>query len=191
MSSTGDSSEEAALAARAAAGDCAAFEQLAALHSGPLLRFLNQRMRGAHEAEDIAQQALIKAWQAMPSYNPKFRFRTWLWTIAWRLALSHYRRKTPLTGDTEADAIADTAPRPDQMSSSGDAGRLWEIARRELNERQHLLLWLFYGEEMNLKEIAEVTGDNALVVRVSLHRARLALGRVLKTPDGVELLTLT
>ncbi|MEN9362597.1 MAG: polymerase sigma factor CnrH [Verrucomicrobiota bacterium] len=191
MTPAGDSPDEAALASAAAAGDCAAFERLAALHAAPLLRFLKQRMRGAHEAEDIAQQALIKAWQAMPSYNPKFRFRTWLWTIAWRLALSHYRRKIPGGGEGVAEAVADDSPRPDQIASRDGDGRLWEIARRELKPRQHLLLWLFYGEEMSLKEIAEVTGDNALVVRVSLHRARLALGRVLKTPGGVEMLSLT
>ncbi len=82
--------EELALSRRAAAGDGAAFAMLVEKYERPLRSFL-ARM-GAADADDIAQEAFLKAWRFAGSYDGRARYSTWLTRIAWRCRLDALRR---------------------------------------------------------------------------------------------------
>ena len=92
--------EDLALCARAAKGDQAAFAMLVAKHERPLRSFL-ARMTSADVADDVAQEAFLKAWRFASSYDGRARFSTWLTRIAWRCLLDE-ARKSRRAGADEA-----------------------------------------------------------------------------------------
>jgi RNA polymerase sigma-70 factor (ECF subfamily) len=83
--------EDAALSRRAAGGDRAAFAMLIEKYERPLRSFL-MRM-GARDADDVAQEAFIKAWRFAASYDGRARYSTWLTSIAWRCRLDMARKE--------------------------------------------------------------------------------------------------
>ena len=90
---TGPNDEDLALSRRSAAGDSAAFVMLVEKYERQLRSFLT-RVAG-HHADDIAQDAFLKAWRAAGQYDGRARYSTWLTRIAWRCRLDRLRRERP------------------------------------------------------------------------------------------------
>ncbi|HEY1144108.1 MAG TPA: RNA polymerase sigma factor [Sphingomicrobium sp.] len=87
----GQNEEDLALSRRAAAGDAAAFALLVDKYERPLRAFLS-RMGAASTADDLAQDAFLKAWRRAGQYDGRARYSTWLTSIAWRCRLDQLRR---------------------------------------------------------------------------------------------------
>jgi RNA polymerase sigma-70 factor (ECF subfamily) len=108
--------EDLALSRRAAAGDGAAFAMLVEKYERPLRAFL-ARMGAGHAADDIAQDAFLKAWRGAAQYDGRARYSTWLTSIAWRCRLDQLRRTKsgdapePQPGDARADEVEDMLAR--------------------------------------------------------------------------------
>ena len=85
--------EDLALSRRAAAGDSGAFAMLVEKYERPLRSFLTRM--GASDADDVAQDAFLKAWRFAGSYDGRARYSTWLTRIAWRCRLDSLRRQRP------------------------------------------------------------------------------------------------
>src|SRR5215217_6163574 len=108
--------EDLALSRRAAAGDSAAFASLVDKYERPLRAFL-ARMGAGHAADDVAQDAFLKAWRHAAQYDGRARYSTWLTSIAWRCRLDQVRRemRTPEPerhgGETPADEVEDMLSR--------------------------------------------------------------------------------
>jgi RNA polymerase sigma-70 factor (ECF subfamily) len=84
--------EDLALSRRAVAGDAAAFALLVDKYEAPLRSFL-LRMGAGNAADDVAQEAFLKAWRRAAQYDGRARYSTWLTTIAWRCRLDQLRRE--------------------------------------------------------------------------------------------------
>jgi RNA polymerase sigma-70 factor (ECF subfamily) len=84
--------EDLALSRRAADGDSAAFAMLVEKHERPLRAFLS-RTAGRDVADDIAQEAFLKAWRAAGQYDGRARYSTWLTRIAWRCRIDALRKQ--------------------------------------------------------------------------------------------------
>lgn len=121
--------EDLALSRRAAAGDSAAFAALVEKHERPLRAFL-ARMGAAEMADDIAQEAFLKAWRAAGQYDGTARYSTWLTSIAWRCRLDELRRRRRALVEQEAD----------QPEHQGVAEVRDMLARLSENERASLVL---------------------------------------------------
>ncbi len=172
--------EELALAA--AEGDAASFEDLVARFDGPLFHFLFVRVGNADEAEELVQEAFLKAWRNLERYDPRWRFSTWLYTLAKRLAISRQRAARPV--GEGADALARVPVEDDpHLVASGREERenLWALAARTLTVEQRSALWLRYAEDLGIDEIARILGRRRVTVRVVLFRARQELARHLGT----------
>jgi len=180
----GASSPEAlALAART--GSAAAFEALVARFEAPLYRFLFLRTRDEGLAQDLTQEAFLRAWQNLERYDPRWRFSTWLFTVAERLCISQRRSrgKEPAVASHEPELHAAGAE-PDPLTSAAerDEGRaLWETAVRVLRPEERSALWLRYAEDLTMEEIGTILGRPTVTVRVILFRAR---GRLAQALDG-------
>jgi RNA polymerase sigma-70 factor, ECF subfamily len=90
--STGTDPDDS-LVARARAGDLDAFEALVTQHQAGLVRFLIHMVSNAEEAEDIAQDALLRAYRALKNFRGQSTFRTWLYQIAGNAARTHLERR--------------------------------------------------------------------------------------------------
>lgn len=176
------------LALRARGGCAHSFEELVRRFQVPLLRFLARRGASREDAEDLLQETFVRAYQNLQSFEPGRRFSTWLFTIAYRLAVSHHRgRRVGSPGHWPdgalrelADRVASAGP-PDpalvaERAESGEvARRLWDVAARVLSEEQFSALWLYYVEGMGTRELTTVLGRSWVSVKTMLFRARAKL----------------
>ena len=92
MADTPLTPDDQQLARDAQNGSLAAFEELVRRHEARLFHFLCQKMPSREDAEDMAQKSFITAWQKLHLYRAEASFATWLYTIARRLVISHYRK---------------------------------------------------------------------------------------------------
>lgn len=154
----------------------AAYEELVRRFESRLFNFLLRRVGHRALAQDLTQEAFVRAWERIESYDPTWRFSTWLFTIATRLAVSEHRRRRPTGYIDEADMAAAASESRDQLEhDQRDGARLWSLAREALCEEAHTAIWLRYAEDMSIGEIARVMGRTQVGVRVTLFRARQTL----------------
>jgi RNA polymerase sigma-70 factor, ECF subfamily len=181
-----ESLEDEELARRACAGSAASYEEIVRRYQVPLTRFLTQRFPSRRDAEDILQDTFVRAWQALHRYDARYAFRTWLYTIAYRLAVSRGRRDTvPLEALPEQTA-AGGARSELRLEEEESRGMLWGRAREVLSEEQYLALWLFYVDEVSAGQVAQIMNRSWVSVKTLLHRARKKLAPYLTelAPDG-------
>ena len=162
---------DAELARAAAQGDAASFDSLVERHAARLHRWLVATGTGHHDAEDAVQEAFLRAHRAITSYNPKWAFTTWIFTIAHRVRLDLAARRrdhAPLHDEHAAQAVG---PEADPLP----AGGLWARAQAVLKADDYRILWLHYAEDQPPAAVAMVLGISGLAARVRLHRARKRL----------------
>ena len=163
---------------RARQGSVDAFEQLVLQYQDRLYRFLLVRAKNRADAEDVLQDTFVAVFKYLPSYRPKYRFSTWLFTIAVRQLGK--QRQSPGTADS-LDSIACGHAGPEQHGIQIEQQRsTWQTARSCLGDAQFTALWLFYAEDMPLSEIGKVMKRPVSWVKVNLMRARRRLSRELQ-----------
>ena len=165
------------LARRSQQGCQASFAELVDRFGKRLFWFLRHRTGNAHDAEDLVQDTFVKAYQNIHRYQDSRKFSTWLFTIAVRLANSHFRksRSFRMVGRIESGDLE-----PGQMLAEQEAQKcLWALARN-LSRNQYQVLWLKYGQDMSIKEIAQVLRKSQVNVKVLLYRARVNLAKRLQ-----------
>jgi RNA polymerase sigma-70 factor (ECF subfamily) len=173
------------LAVQAQAGCRASFDELIARFQVPLLHFLRQRTGSLHDAEDLTQDVFVRAFRSLQRYEPRWRFSTWLYTIAHRLSLNARRRWRPPVDGRGLDAVSSVGSSPDDtLSTAEESSRLWRAAAAVLTAEQLTSLWLFYVEEMPLEEIARVLGRSPGAAKGLLFRGRRKLADSLQ--DSAE-----
>ncbi len=178
-----------ALALRAADGCLLSFEQLAVRFQVPLLGYLRHRCKSQEDAEDLVQEAMLRAYRNIHRYKSEWRFSTWLFTIAHRLAINAFRRQgrtAPVTDSEVSLVAAESRERDpaDEVQRTDDGQRLWAIAAAELGEPKFTALWLYYGEGMPVNEVAEVLEKSPGAIKTILLRARRQLLPTLREQWG-------
>lgn len=170
------------LAARARAGSAGCFEEIVRRYQVPLLRFLERRFPSRHDAEDVVQETLVKAWQSLHMYDARYAFRTWVYTIAYRITVSRGRREP-----AGQEALSEHVPaaggaggRPGLgLEEEETRGKLWACARAALTEEQYMALWLFYVDEVPAGDVAKILNRSWVSVKTLMHRARKKLAPLL------------
>ncbi len=173
---TATSPEE--LARLAQAGSSASYAELVGRFQKPLYQFLRYRTQSAADAEEVAHESFVRAWQNLERYDERWRFSTWLYTIARREAASFYRQAQSHGTERNTRPVYDPAPEPVQaMAAEEGRGQLWDLARQVLSTEQFDALWLRYAEDLSPQEIAQTLDRDPSAVRVMLFRARKLLAR--------------
>lgn len=160
------------LAVETQAGSRRDFEELVYRYSHRLFHYLRPRIPTDQDTEDLVQETFLKAYRNIGAFNSKYKFSTWLYTIANRLLISFYRKKQVEKTDA-ATAVVSQDPQ-ERMIREEDSKNIWNVAQT-LHQDQYQVLWLRYMEDLSIKEIAGVVKKNQVYVRVLLHRARLNL----------------
>ncbi|HEY5774798.1 MAG TPA: sigma-70 family RNA polymerase sigma factor [Xanthomonadales bacterium] len=174
-----ESKAELELIERARRGSVEAFEQLVVHYQDRLYRFLLVRANCRADAEDVLQDTFVAVFRYLPGYRAKYRFSTWLFTIALR-QLGRQRRPLSDAGELP-DSIACGQAGPEQHEIALEQKRsIWQTARTCLGESQFTALWLFYIEDMPVAEIGKIMKRPAGWVKVNLLRARRRLSKELR-----------
>ena len=179
------------LAREARAGSRRSFEELALRYKRRLFVYFRPRLGSDQDAEDLVQETFLKLYRNIHNYDPALRFSTWLYTSANRLAISSYRRKSTAAGSLGAEFAGDTENLAVRAAGETTSTGLWDAAGT-LGGNQYRVLWLRYGEDLTIEEIAASIGKSRLAVRLLLHRARTNLmKRVGPAPGRAEAKTET
>jgi RNA polymerase sigma-70 factor (ECF subfamily) len=179
----------ASLAAQAAAGSRAAFEELVNRYTGRLFHFLRSRSASREDLEDLVQETFLKAYRNIDRYDARWTFATWLYTVGVRLAISRHRAAgTGRVGSAVEDPECPMPGPQETLLLREEAQRqknIWNIAGT-LGPDAYEALWLRYAEEMPVKNIARTMGKTQVAVRALLHRSRIKLAKKLKAAEPQE-----
>jgi len=161
------------IATRAAEGSLGSFEELVFRYGARLHHFLRHKIQTDQDIEDLVQETFLKAFRNIARFDPGQKFSTWLYTIAVRQTISHYRTKRPWALLMLKNPTLDPQ---EVMIQKEQSQNLWRQAKT-LQPKEFEALWLRYAEDMSVKDIAQVMKKKPITVRVLLHRARLNLAK--------------
>ena len=173
MAPIADPDEE--LVRRVGQADPAAIQAMVA-RKLPRMLALAQRMLGDPvEAEDVAQEAMLRAWRQAPSWRPgKARFDTWLHRVALNLCYDRLRRRREVLTDAPPER-ADPAPGPDRGVEAAQLGDRVNAALARLPERQREAIVLCHYQELGNIEAAALMDVSVEALESLLSRGRRAL----------------
>jgi RNA polymerase sigma-70 factor (ECF subfamily) len=161
---------------RVAAGDAQAFRSVASAHLQPILRYCARLLRQSAEAEEVAQEVMLRAWQRAAEYEPKARLTTWLHRIAHNLAIDALRKRGHGTHELDDDQMpAPESGAPERLVERYNTAQRVQAALQSIPERQQQALILCHEQGFSNPEIAEVLGVGVAAVESLLSRGRKAL----------------
>jgi RNA polymerase sigma-70 factor (ECF subfamily) len=183
-------SEERILIERAASGDRVAAGQLVRAHQESVYAYILRLSGRSDVAEDVVQEAFVRVFTHLDRFDPRFRFSTWLFTIARRLYVNACQKHRPVY-DSDAVGRAPTITR--EHSERGDAvdtevranaREALAVALEELTDEQREALILFHQHDWPIALIAEHMGMPEGTIKSHLHRARRKMRLALEAaPD--------
>ncbi|MEP7027263.1 MAG: RNA polymerase sigma factor [Candidatus Eisenbacteria bacterium] len=174
-----DALDENACVARAQAGNMEAFRVLVDRHRERAYT-LALRLTGVPaDAEEVAQDAFVRAWRALPGFRGEAAFGTWLHRIVSRLALDRrerlVRRAQHETPTAEPPEIVEPASALSDPPGGDDAGSRLARLLEGLPERARAAVVLYYYEDRSVAEVARTLGVPEGTVKTLLSRARATL----------------
>jgi len=177
----------------ARAGEEAAYRELIRRYERPLFSLLYRMVRDRELAEDLAQEAFIKALNAIESYRPEYKFSSWIFKIANNAAIDHLRRReldtlslegsphaeTPEAVEATALQIGDRQESPLDAVEARELGGQIEQAIAQLRPEYRSCILLRHVEGRAYEEIAEILSLPLGTVKTYIHRARNELRQAL------------
>ncbi len=160
------------LAARARAGSRGSFDELVVRLRPRLVAFLARRLTDAADAEDVAQETFLRAFDHLDRYDPARPFATWLFTIGKNVAANHAVARSRRAAHEQANAAPDAAPVAEPRSAPDE---IWERAAKVLGPDAYRMLWLRYAQGLSVREIASELHRSTVAIKVMLFRARRRL----------------
>lgn len=161
-------------------GDMVAFNALIDEYKAMAFTLALKLMKNREDAEEVAQDAFVKAYSNINQFEGKSKFSTWLYTIVYNTALTRLRKKQLDIQDIDSHALESSA----FQSEPGHEWRKMERDERssyiqqalgQLVSEDQVVITLFYLNENSLAEICEITNWELSNVKVRLHRARKRL----------------
>lgn len=178
--------EDHALVRQALEGDQAAYTRLRQKYAGPLNAMLFRMVRNELDAEDLTQEAFIKAFSSLASFNFQYAFSTWLYKIASNNCIDYLRKRRLKTvsmdepirtnkGDMEMQVPDLSALPPDAPMTARERTQILEEAIADLPEKYRVVIELRHHREMEYQDIAEELDLPLGTVKAHLFRARAQL----------------
>jgi RNA polymerase sigma-70 factor (ECF subfamily) len=201
MEVPGPEPTDEALAARAAAGDEAAFEEIVTRYHARVFRLASRLTGNDADAADVMQDTFLRAYRGLASFRGASRFGTWLYRIATNAALAHRRARArrpseslePYLPRFDGNGAHAATPAELQVAARAeevlDRRLLAEKARAGIERLPELYREAFVLrdlEELKTAEVADVLGLDPATVRQRVHRARLMLRGYLGDLVGVK-----
>ncbi len=180
---------EAVLIRKARTGDGDAFRRLVDNHAGVVWTVINRMTRDKAKAEDLFQEAIIRFWKGLPSFQGNSKLSTWLYSITYRVCLDFLKAEKRYESDTSLDddsvdyksELMDPDHSGKSIENKVEAKEAVEKSLAKLNPEWRTMLILYYWKGLAVDEIAEITQRPVNTVKVYLHRARSKMREILET----------
>jgi RNA polymerase sigma-70 factor, ECF subfamily len=176
--------DDADLIARSANGDRRAFDAIVVRHGAFALRVALRLIPDRVAAEDVVQEAMVRAWRRSADFDPhRARFTTWLYRIVVNLCIDQRRRVHPEPMPDSFDPV-DPAIGADEILERSERDTVLQKALKDLPVRQQAAVTLVYDEGLSGAEAARILGLSPKAVERLLARARASLRERLTRSDG-------
>lgn len=167
--------QDAELVSWSAGGDRRAFDEIVVRHGAFALRVAAKLVRDRQVAEDVVQEAMVRAWSQANRFDPeRARFTTWLYRIVVNLCIDYHRRAHPEPMPENFDPV-DPAAGAHELLENHERQAALARALMDLPARQRAAMTLIYDEGLSGAEAARVLGLSAKAVERLLARARASL----------------
>lgn len=188
-------SSDAELAGRARSGDDRAFAELVRRYHGEVYALALRALKNPEDAEDVAQEAFVRAFRALDRFDPERRFGAWMYAITARLSIDAHRRRrgrfvslsVPQEGTSEEERaweLPDPGAGPAEEVQSTDLAARLEAYVERLPADYRVAILLRHAYELSYEEIAAALDAPVGTVKARIHRARAQLRGWL---EGTEL----
>ena len=175
--------DEARLVSAAKRGDIAAFEELVNRYERKIYRLAKNITQNREDAEDVTQDAFVRAYRALAQYDPTRPFGAWMYAITARLCIDFHRRRrvktVSLTRTEEGTAgedreweLPDPSEGPEALVERSDEAAQLEALIDRLPPDYRLAILLRHAHDLSYEEIAEATDAPLGTVKARIHRAR-------------------
>lgn len=171
-------------------GDKNSYARLVSAYGERIINYLARMTGNRYEAEDLAQEAFVRAYLALPSYKPEYKFSTWLFKIATNLCLNYLKKRKRLLHmedyqDDEGQAmwvVPDANPQGDPVRATQhrEAQRHIQKAIGQLSPAYRTVVVLRHVQGLSYQEIVEITGLPMGTVKSRLGRGRSRLADLLR-----------
>lgn len=160
-------------------GDSNAFAFLINRYKNMVFTLALKIVKSREDAEEVAQDSFLKAYQKLDGFKGQSKFSTWLYTIVYRSALTKVRKKKLETTDIDSYVLDNHKDGQDfpqlEAMKNGEQQKYVRQAIDNLGETDSLLITLFYLHDNSIEEIQEITDMSQSNVKVRLFRARKRL----------------
>ena len=160
-------------------GDANAYASLVNKHKNLVFTIAVKILKNREDAEELAQDVFIKAFEVLNTFKKESKFSTWLYRIAFNMAVSKTRKKKLPTVNLETEiienfSIDDIVPDMQELSNEEQKNCI-EKALNVLPYEENIIITLFYYDDKSIEEISEITSLTVSNVKVKLHRIRKKL----------------
>jgi RNA polymerase sigma-70 factor (ECF subfamily) len=172
------------LVQRARQGDMQAYTHLIERHQQFVYNLALRCLSLPADAEDISQEAFLRAWQALPHFQQKSSFRTWLYRIVVNLCYNRAPQLKRQLAECDEHELLEQHATPDDVGQAVEEAELRGWLQRQLellSAHEKLLLSLRYQQELDYQEIAEIIQMPLGTVKVHLFRVKQKLKRNAQT----------
>lgn len=163
-------------------GDTEAFSWLVDTYKNMVYTLCIRMLNNEADAEEAAQDVFVKVFRALPGFQQKSKFSTWLYRIAYNQCISVIRKKVKmidLVDEMHDQEVDEGDINGLEKITAQERSRVLQLAIEALPETDSVVVTLFYYEELSLDEIAEITGLTSSNIRTKLHRSRKKMYQVI------------
>jgi RNA polymerase sigma-70 factor (ECF subfamily) len=175
--------DEATTVAAARAGETAAFARLYRRYVRSVYRYHYSRVGDAADAEDLTSRTFLAALEALPRYRHRGRFAAWLFGIAYRKAMDHFRRRRPQS-PLDDNSMSEYGPDPSGQLIQAQGTKRLALRIDELTRDQQELLRLRFVAELSFADIGTVIGKSEQATKKSLYRLLSTLQERMEADGG-------
>ena len=165
-------------------GDTQAFAVLVERYQGYIYTIVLRMVRVKEEAEEIAQDTFIKAYQSIASFRGESKFSSWLYSIAYRKALDSIRKnkkyKAAELNEEITEGSIEIIENGLTFLEDKERKKMIQQCIMKLPEQEAAIITLFYFEEQSIKEIAKITQLSEDNIKVKLYRSRKKMFTLIK-----------
>lgn len=182
--------DDVELVRKAKQGDGKAYDELTLLYKDVVFKIIHRMVHNKQEAEDLTQEAFIKAYNSITSFNEEYAFSTWLFKIATNNCIDYFRKRKLQThsmdqtirykDDEIQQEYADPDPDVEKEIIASEKSRMIRTAIDDLPEKYRTVIKLRHQEEKSYEEISELLDLPLGTVKARIFRAREMLNKSLR-----------